>query len=91
MKAVGEWCKADILAGMQGWNIMVLTRGMGMTSEGVEVLLADVRDEINSKKLHVYMPMQVLLGEVYAWGHTKVANKDADGLYMGGNRKRRAA
>lgn len=57
MKSVGEWCKADFLTGMQGWSMMVLTRGMGMTPQGVEVLLAEVKKEINSGKLHIYMPM----------------------------------
>ena len=57
MKTVGEWCKEDFLAGMQGWTMMVLTRGMGMTSQEVEDLLAEVKNEINSKKLHIYMPM----------------------------------
>lgn len=57
MKRVGEWCKADFLAGIQGWSMMVLTRGMGMTSQVVEDLLAEVRNEINSEKLHIYMPM----------------------------------
>jgi hypothetical protein len=57
MKTLGAWAKEDFLVGLQGWSMAVLTRGMGMSSENVELLLADVRKEINSGKLHVYMPM----------------------------------
>jgi hypothetical protein len=57
MKTLGAWCKADVLDGMQGWSMAVLTRGLGMSKEEVELLLMEVRNVINSKKLHVYVPM----------------------------------
>jgi hypothetical protein len=57
MKMLGAWCKEDVLEGMQGWSMAVLTRGLGMSKEEVELLLMEVRNDINSKKLHVYVPM----------------------------------
>lgn len=51
------WCKEDVLEGMQGWSMAVLTRGLGMSKEGAELLLMEVRKDIDSKKLHVYVPM----------------------------------
>lgn len=57
MKAVGELCKADLVTGIHGISMMVLRRGMGMTAEEVETLITEAKDEMNSKKLHAYMPM----------------------------------
>jgi SAM-dependent methyltransferase len=57
MKMLGAWCKEDILAGMQGASMAILTRGLGMTTEEVEVFLMEIREAINSKKLHCYVPM----------------------------------
>jgi len=57
MKILGAWCKENILSGMQGNSIAILTRGLGMTSDEVEMLLAEARQDINSKKLHCYTPM----------------------------------
>jgi SAM-dependent methyltransferase len=57
MKMLGAWCKEDVLSGLQGWSMAILTRGLGMTSEEVEILLMETRQAINSKKLHCYIPM----------------------------------
>jgi SAM-dependent methyltransferase len=56
-KLLGTWYKENFLSGLQGFTIAVLTRGLGMTITEVEVLLADVRNDINSNELHMYLPM----------------------------------
>jgi hypothetical protein len=57
LKMMGAWCKENMLAGIQGWSMAVLTRGLGMTRNEVELLLMGVRSDINSRKLHIYVPL----------------------------------
>jgi len=57
MKMLGAWCKEDVLSGLQGWSMAVLTRGLGMSPNEVEMLLMEVRNDINSKKLHAFIQM----------------------------------
>jgi hypothetical protein len=35
----------------------IFTRGLGMTAEQVEEFLMEIKHDINSKKLHCYVPM----------------------------------
>jgi hypothetical protein len=35
----------------------VMTRGLGMSPEQVEMLLVEVRKEIQERKIHAFMPM----------------------------------
>jgi len=57
MKKLGAWVKEDVLSGLHGWSAAVLTRGLGMSSQEVEALLTEVRSDINSNLMHVYIPM----------------------------------
>jgi hypothetical protein len=57
MKMLGARCKEDVLSGLQGWSMAVLTRGLGMSPNEVEMLLMEVRNDINSKKLHAFIQM----------------------------------
>jgi trans-aconitate methyltransferase len=57
MKPIGAWVKEDVLTGLHGWSTAVLTRGLGMSSEEVEMLLTEVSNDINSNWLHAYIPM----------------------------------
>src|SRR5947207_3346529 len=50
MKVLGVWCKRDVLEGLQAWSMAALTRGLGMKREEVELLLMEVRNDINSRK-----------------------------------------
>ncbi|PVH80984.1 S-adenosyl-L-methionine-dependent methyltransferase [Cadophora sp. DSE1049] len=57
MKMLGLWYREDLLAGLQGFTVAVLTRALGMSGEEVEVLLVRVREDIRSNKIHVYIPV----------------------------------
>jgi SAM-dependent methyltransferase len=57
MKTLGVWNKENVLEGMHGWSTAILTRGLGMSAEEVELMLMGARDSINSRRLHVYVPM----------------------------------
>jgi len=62
MKTLGLWYREDIVSGLQGFTMAVLTRALGMTKEEVEVLLVKVREDIKSNKIHVYIPVRVVYG-----------------------------
>jgi hypothetical protein len=57
MKMLGAWCKQNVLEGIQGLTMAIFTRGLGMSTNEVELLLMEVRNDINSGNLHVYVPM----------------------------------
>lgn len=52
-KTLGLWYREDLLSGLQGFTMAVLTRALGMSKEEVEVLLVGVREDIKSNKIHV--------------------------------------
>lgn len=57
MKMLGAWAREDLLGAIQGISMAVMTRGLGMSSEEVEVFLVDVRKDLMNKKIHAYCPM----------------------------------
>jgi hypothetical protein len=57
MKMLGLWCREDLLSALEGISLAVLTRGLGMTKEEVDVLLVGVRDDIKSNRVHAYIPV----------------------------------
>lgn len=57
MKMLGMWYREDLLSGLQGLTLAVLTRGLGMSIEEIEVLLIGVRDDIKSNRIHIYIPV----------------------------------
>lgn len=57
MKTIGAWMRTDMLSGIQGMSMAIMTRGLGLTPEEVEDHLAQVRKEIESNKLHAYFPV----------------------------------
>ena len=56
-KIIGLWYREDMLSGLQGFTVAVLTRAYGMTMEEIELLLVGVREDIKSNRIHVYIPM----------------------------------
>jgi hypothetical protein len=61
-KTLGVWGRANILQSLGGLSLAILTRGLGMTPQEVELLLVDVRKDINTsgkESLHLYAPMLV--------------------------------
>ena len=56
-KIIGLWYREDLLSGLQGFTVAVLTRAFGMSMEEIELLLVGVREDIKSNRIHVYIPM----------------------------------
>lgn len=56
-KTLGAWCNADLRAGLEGFSMLALSKAMGMKKEEIQVLLDDVRNDLNNRNIHAYMPM----------------------------------
>jgi len=57
MKILGTLCRENLLVSVHGMSMAVMTKGLGMTSEEVELLLPDVKKDINNIKIHCYAAM----------------------------------
>jgi hypothetical protein len=56
-KIVGLYWTANMLDGINGMSNVSLRRGLGMSSEEMELLLVDVRRDLRNRKIHSYFPM----------------------------------
>jgi hypothetical protein len=59
-KTLGVWGRANILQGLGALSMAILTRGLGVTAAEIELLLDDVRKDINksgNESIHLYVPM----------------------------------
>jgi hypothetical protein len=50
----------DYLSALQAVTLAVLTRGLGMSIEDIELLLVGVREDIKSNRVHIYVPIVTL-------------------------------
>ncbi len=59
-KALGVWGRANMLQGLGALSMAILTKGLGMTVAEIELLLVDVRKDVNksgNESIHLYAPM----------------------------------
>jgi hypothetical protein len=59
-KITGIWGRANMLQAVGSLAMAVCTRGLGMTQAEVELLLVEVRKDINKdgeESIHIYAPM----------------------------------
>jgi hypothetical protein len=56
-RELGLWTMVTVLEGLQGFSMAIMTKGLGMSTEEVNLLLVDVRKEIRDKSIHSYWPM----------------------------------
>lgn len=59
MKELGRWNQVNILEGLEGFCLALLTRGMGWKKLEVDVLVAKVSQDLRDRKIHAYFPMPV--------------------------------
>lgn len=60
-KELGAWTLQNLLDGLHGFTIGLLTRALGWTVQEVEVFLIGVRQDAHNRRIHSYWPMYVLL------------------------------
>lgn len=59
-KELGVWNHENIVAGLQGFLMAALTRGLGWQAEEVNVLAAKAKQDMRNKSIHAYWPMIVV-------------------------------
>lgn len=57
MKSLGSYYQEDLLGGLEGMSLAVLTRGLGMTKEEVVGLIREAKKDLLNKGIHAYLPM----------------------------------
>ncbi|TDZ15586.1 Secondary metabolism regulator LAE1 [Colletotrichum orbiculare MAFF 240422] len=61
-KELGAWNYENITAGLQGFLMAFLTRGLGWQADEVNVLAAQTRKDVGDRSIHAYWPMIVVYG-----------------------------
>ncbi len=59
MKQLGQWNQINILDGLEGFCLALLTRGLGWKKEEVDIFVARVSRDLKDKRIHAYFPMPV--------------------------------
>jgi hypothetical protein len=54
---IGSWTNENLGPGLEGFSLGLFTRVLGWKKEEVETFLAKVRDDMNDRKIHAYLPM----------------------------------
>jgi hypothetical protein len=49
--------KQNLMEGLHGISVAVLTRGLGMTPQEVEAMLIGVRRDLCDRNIHCYVPV----------------------------------
>ncbi|KAK5130728.1 hypothetical protein LTR08_001715 [Meristemomyces frigidus] len=62
MKELGRWNQINILDGLEGFCLALLTRGLGWKKEEVDIFVAKVSRDLRDRKIHAYFPMPVTFG-----------------------------
>ncbi|WPG97566.1 Hypothetical protein R9X50_00034300 [Acrodontium crateriforme] len=62
MKLLGNWNRVNILEGLEGFCLALLTRALGWQKEEVDIFVAKVSKDLSDKKIHAYFPMPVVFG-----------------------------
>ncbi|RDL34559.1 uncharacterized protein BP5553_07687 [Venustampulla echinocandica] len=61
MKTLGRYWQEDLLRGLEGLSMAVLTRAGGMTMDEVLKLTTEARKDLHNKSIHGYLPMHKYL------------------------------
>lgn len=73
LKTIGEYARSGVTSGLEAMAFGPLCRGMGWSTEEVEVMLIDVRKSLLDPNIHVYLPYHITYGQ---------KPKDARGPYV---------
>jgi hypothetical protein len=57
LKTLGAYCNENVRSGLEGLSLAMFTRVREWSREELEVFLAEVRKELNDRKIHCYSPM----------------------------------
>ncbi|KAI9742766.1 MAG: hypothetical protein M1818_003495 [Claussenomyces sp. TS43310] len=69
-KKIGKWWYDNLVMGLQGFSLALLTRVMGWSKEEIEVFLADVRKGMKDRHVHAYHRYHIVWGRKPELGET---------------------
>ncbi|KAH6672371.1 S-adenosyl-L-methionine-dependent methyltransferase [Halenospora varia] len=61
-KELGLWTNENLVSGLSGLSMALLTRIQNWSSEAVELFLVDVRKDLNNTRIHAYLPIYTIYG-----------------------------
>lgn len=61
-KELGRWNMMNILDGLEGFCLALLTRAFGWTKAEVDVFVAKCSADMRNPRVHAYFPMPVVYG-----------------------------
>ncbi|KAK1988429.1 methyltransferase [Colletotrichum cereale] len=62
-KELGTWSYENAIMGLEGLCIAIFTRVLGWSKEKVDVMLAEVRNDLKNREIHAYWPIHVVYGQ----------------------------
>jgi len=62
LKELGRWNLANSLDGLEGYTMAIMTRVHGMSPEAVQLMMANVRNDMKNKAIHAYWPIYFVYG-----------------------------
>ncbi|KAK5005635.1 hypothetical protein LTR28_007470 [Elasticomyces elasticus] len=62
MKEIGRWNVVNVVDGLEGFSLALLTRALGWRKEEVDVLVAKTTAGLRDKRIHGYFPIPVVYG-----------------------------
>jgi hypothetical protein len=57
MKEIGAWTFENIMEGMEGFSLSLLSKELGWTVEEINVFLIDARKCLRDRSIHAYMSL----------------------------------
>ena len=63
LKQLGAYNLLQTLEGMEGFSLPIFTRYLGWTAEEVQILLAEVRQELRDPRIHAYLNIYAAWGQ----------------------------
>lgn len=62
MKELGHWNMVNIIEGLEGFCLQLLSRGLGWERQEIDIFIAKVTTDIKDRRIHAYYPMPVVWG-----------------------------
>jgi hypothetical protein len=72
-KLQARWCQQNLLDGLNAMSMALFTRVLGWSTERIEVLLAEVRNDLRDRSIHAYAEVYIVYGRkplqewAFAW------------------------
>jgi SAM-dependent methyltransferase len=63
LKDLGMWEMTNLLEGIEGFSMALFTKVLGWSRAELEVFLADVRKDVQNRKIHAYWRLVAVIGQ----------------------------